>query len=173
MVPAAGRHNKVRHTRHNTCTTPLTTYTWLTAVTSLFLRHIRTAHTYPGTAYGAHISYDIRLLLRINRTWKYNIRVFLEKFGWVGFLAVYFLYQINPKPLQNYVLWGKKWPPDATFNLLLRSNNSFSWFGLALGWGVRRFHIKSNISVFFNPTQLGIWQTPYFVMCCGGPVVAF
>ena len=35
--------------------------------------------------------------------------------------------------------------PNATFNL------HFSWFGLALGWGVRRFH--SSIFTCFQPQQ--------------------
>ena len=43
--------------------------------------------------------------------------------------------------------------PNATFTLF------FSWVGLALGWGVRRFHY--HIYMFPNPTEFGILQTPY------------
>ena len=36
---------------------------------------------------------------------------------------------------------------------------SFSWVGLALGWGVRRFH--DNIYMFPNSTEFGISQAHY------------
>ena len=42
----------------------------------------------------------------------------------------------------------------------------FSWVGLALGWGVRRFH--NNIYVFPDPTELGQSQTPHYSMGCPG-----
>ena len=42
-------------------------------------------------------------------------RVFAEKFGWVGFLVVCFLYKINPNSRKN-IFCGKKWP-KATFDL--------------------------------------------------------
>ena len=34
----------------------------------------------------------------------------------------------------------------------------FSWVGLALGWGVRRFH--HSVCMFSNPTEFGKSQTP-------------
>ena len=43
--------------------------------------------------------------------------------------------------------------PIATFNNLI-----FLWVGLALGWGVRRFH--NNIYMFPNPTEFGKPHTP-------------
>ena len=46
--------------------------------------------------------------------------------------------------------------PNATFKTY------FSWVGLALGWGIRRFH--NNIYseyMFSNPTEFGKSQTPY------------
>ena len=66
--------------------------------------------------------------------------------GWVGFLVliVCFLYKINLNPTKNYLLWGNKSIPNATSNLI------FLWVGLALGWGVPRFH--SNSYMFSNPT---------------------
>ena len=33
-------------------------------------------------------------------------------------------------------------------------NLNFSWTGLALGWGVRRFH--DDIKMFSNPTEFGV-----------------
>ena len=44
--------------------------------------------------------------------------------------------------------------PSATFNLF------FSWVGLALGWGVRRF--RNNIYTFSNPTEFGKSQNILF-----------
>ena len=35
-------------------------------------------------------------------------RVFAEEFGWVGFLAVCFLYKINPNLTKNCLLHSKK-----------------------------------------------------------------
>ena len=45
--------------------------------------------------------------------------------------------------------------PIATFDLF------FLRVGLALGWGVRRFH--DNTYMFSNPTEFGESQTPYSV----------
>ena len=39
--------------------------------------------------------------------------------------------------------WGEKWPK-------CRFEPNFSWAGLALGWGVRRFH--NHIRMFSKPT---------------------
>ena len=46
-----------------------------------------------------------------------GIKVFAEKFGWVGFVVVCFPYKINPKPTKRYLLWEKS-GPNATFNLI-------------------------------------------------------
>ena len=73
---------------------------------------------------------------------EFNIRVFAEKFGWVGFLVVCFLYKINRNP-REIIFWGKKGHKCHFLTY-------FSWVGLALGWGVRRFH--NNICMFSNPT---------------------
>ena len=47
----------------------------------------------------------------------------------------------QPQPTKNYLLWEKS-GPNATFNLL----RILPWVGLALGWGVRRFH--NNVHMF-------------------------
>ena len=47
--------------------------------------------------------------------------------------------------------------PNATFNLF------FAWVGLALGWGVRRFH--NNMHIVSNPTEFRKSQTPYSCRC--------
>ena len=61
-------------------------------------------------------------------------------FGGVGFLEVCFLYKINPSP-RNMICCGKKWP-KCHFEPI------FSWVGLALVCGFRRFH--TNIYMFSN-----------------------
>ena len=61
-----------------------------------------------------------------------------NSFGWVRFLVFCFLYKINLNPRKN-ICCGKKWPKCP--------KPCFSWVGLALGWGVRRFHINNNIHV--------------------------
>ena len=55
------------------------------------------------------------------------------------------LHKINPNPRKNNCC-GKKWPK-------CHSKPIFSWVGLALGWGVRRFH--NVIYMFSDPTQGG------------------
>ena len=61
--------------------------------------------------------------------------------------------------MKNYLLWEKS-GPMATFHLL------FSWVGLALGWGVRRFH---NVFTCF-PTQQNLVHrthpTIYMLLVC-------
>ena len=52
--------------------------------------------------------------------------------GSVRFLVVYFLYKTNQNP-RNNICCGKKWPK-------CHFSPNFFWVGLALGWGVRRFH---------------------------------
>ena len=75
--------------------------------------------------------------------WPRNSPVFCREFGWVRFIVVCFLYKINPSSRKKKNCCGKS-GPSATFNLV------FLGVGLALGWGVRRFH--SNIYMFSNPT---------------------
>ena len=60
-----------------------------------------------------------------------NIKAFAENLPGLGFLVVCFLYKANPSPRLFAV--GKS-GPNAAFNLI------FLGLGLALGWGVRRFH---------------------------------
>ena len=68
------------------------------------------------------------------------------EFGWVGFLVVCFL--DKPIPTHEKIFAVGKSGPIATFDLF------FSWVGLSLGWGVRRFH--DNIHMFAKPTEFGI-----------------
>ena len=56
----------------------------------------------------------------------------------------------------------KKWPK-------CHFQPTFSWVGLALGWGIRRFH--SNVYMFPNPTELGISPTPYCVRVVDNPTL--
>ena len=72
---------------------------------------------------------------------------------------------IKPIPTHEKILAVGKSGPNATFN-------PFPWVGLALGWGVRRFHNKNlgwpwvwefvgfmiKIYMFSNPTEFGISQ---------------
>ena len=72
-----------------------------------------------------------------------NSSFFCGESGWVGFLVVCFLYKTNPNRRKT-ICCGKQWrkchfQPDV------------SWVGLALGWGVRRFH--NNIHSICFPTQ--------------------
>ena len=53
--------------------------------------------------------------------------------------------------MKNHLLWEKV-AQNATFKPI------FCWLGLALGWGVRRFH--DHIYMFSNPTEFGKLQTP-------------
>ena len=76
--------------------------------------------------------------------------VFAENFGWVRFLVVCFLYKTIPNPRKPFAV-GKK---VAQLPLL----TYFSWAGLALGWGVQRFH--NNIHIVSDPTEFGKSQTP-------------
>ena len=66
----------------------------------------------------------------------YASRVFAENFGWVGFgfLAVCFLYKINPNPRKNDVAVGKSGAQMPLITPIV------SWVGLAVSWEVRRFH---------------------------------
>ena len=69
------------------------------------------------------------------------------------YLVVCFLYRTNPNPRKLFAV-GKS-GPNATFT------PNFSWVGLALGWGVRRFH--NNIDIFPNPTEFDIFRkTPSY-----------
>ena len=78
--------------------------------------------------------------------------------GWVRFLVVCFLYKTNPNPRKT-ICCGKKSAPNATINLF------FLGLGLALGWGVRRFHVNSYM--FSHPTEFGISQTPQWLIAVG------
>ena len=72
---------------------------------------------------------------------------------WLGWVPCSLLPIHNQIPghKHNHFAVGKS-GPNTTFNLIL------SWVGLALGWGVRRFH--NNIYMFSSPTELGQSQTP-------------
>ena len=85
-----------------------------------------------------------------------HYRLFAENSVWVGFLVVCYLYKIKSQPAKKYFCCERKSGPPQL--LLLAS--FFLGVGLALGWGVRRFH--DNIHVFSNPTESGVisW-TPY------------
>ena len=73
------------------------------------------------------------------------IRVFAE-FGWVRFLAVCFLYQINPNPRKNYLL-REKLAHMALSNLIF----------LGLGWPwVGEFVGFTIIFMFYNRTEIRI-----------------
>ena len=78
-------------------------------------------------------------------------RAFCGEFGLVRFLVVCFLYKTSPNP-RKIICSGKTWP-KCLFNLV------FSWVGLALGWGVRRYH--NNIPTVSSPTKFDRWQTTY------------
>ena len=67
------------------------------------------------------------------------------EFGRVGCLVVCFLYKLNPNP-RKIICCGTNWPkmPISTY---------FSWVGLALAWGVRRFHLNTNM--FSDTTESG------------------
>ena len=68
----------------------------------------------------------------------------LTQLSW-GFLSVSYIKSI---PTHAKILAvGESGGPNATFNLC------FSWVGLAVGWGVRRFH--NNVDMFSNPTEIG------------------
>ena len=69
-----------------------------------------------------------------------------------GFIVVCFLYKINPNP-PKFICCGEKSGPNATFDLI------FHRVGLALGWGVRRFH-NNILYMFSNPTEIGKSHTP-------------
>ena len=78
-------------------------------------------------------------------------RVFAENLFLVGFLAVCFLYKINPNQ-RKIACRGKKLP-KCHFSPI------FSWVGLALGW------VVSSVSYYYlyvsNPTEIGNSQTPH------------
>ena len=78
----------------------------------------------------------------------YASRVFAENFGWVGFgfLAVCFLYKINPNPRKNDVAVGKSGAQMPLITPIV------SWVGLAVSWEVRRFH--NSTWMFSNPTYI-------------------
>ena len=71
--------------------------------------------------------------------------------GWVS--CIVFPILNESQPTKKYWLWEKV----AQMPLL----TEFSWVGLALGWGVSRFH--SNICMISNQTKLGKSPTPYYV----------
>ena len=75
-------------------------------------------------------------------------RVFAENLVALGFLHVCFLRKTDPNPRKTILAAGKSGPKCHFFNLF------FLGVGLALGWGVRRFH--NNIYMFPNPTEIGI-----------------
>ena len=95
-----------------------------------------------------HASVGVHLQI----TWNWSLQGVRGEFGWVRFLVVCFLYKTNPNP-RKIICSGKKWP-NCHFQ------PKFCWVGLALGWGVRRF--RNNISMFPNPTELGVSQTPHW-----------
>ena len=64
------------------------------------------------------------------------------------------IYKTNPNPRKIFTV-GKR-GLNATFNLV------FLGVGLALGWGVRRFH--SNIQMFSNPTEFVNRKHPIYVI---------
>ena len=73
----------------------------------------------------------------------------------LGFLQSVSYTKTNPNPRQ-IICCGKKW-------LKCHFQPNFSWVGLALGWGVRRFHDNIFIPWYvFNPTDLGKSQAPYY-----------
>ena len=85
----------------------------------------------------------------------------------VGFLAVCFLYKINPNQ-RKIACRGKKLP-KCHFSPI------FSWVGLALGWVVRRFH--TIIYTFPTQQKLAVRKHPIVkpsdigpFLSCGGPV---
>ena len=61
---------------------------------------------------------------------------------------------IKPIPTHEKLFAMGKSGPNATFNLI------FSWVGLALGWGVHRFH--NNTYMFSTPTGSGESKTPNY-----------
>ena len=68
----------------------------------------------------------------------------LARVSRILFPTPYLVYKINPNP-RKIMCCGKKSGPNAAFKPM------FSWVGLALGWGVRRFH--NNIYTLSNPTE--------------------
>ena len=73
-----------------------------------------------------------------------------------GIIVGCFQYKMNPNP-RKIISCGKNWP---TCHFYIAK---FSCVGLALGWGVRRFHINIYRYMLSNPTDLGKSQTPYQV----------
>ena len=72
-------------------------------------------------------SWDIVQRLAVCCGVPWLIGVFTEKFGWVGFLAVCCLDEINPNPRKN-ICCGKTWPQMSLLTYFL------PWVGLAVGW---------------------------------------
>ena len=62
---------------------------------------------------------------------------------------------IKPFPTHETLFAVGKSGANATFN-------HFSWAGLALGWGVRRFH--NDIYMFSNKPEFGKSRTPYYLL---------
>ena len=75
-----------------------------------------------------------------------QIRVFAENLTGFGVLRVCFLYKTNPNPRKKSFCCGKR-RPKCHF-----STELFSGVGLALGWGVRRFH--NNIYIVSEPSRI-------------------
>ena len=63
--------------------------------------------------------------------WGSGIRVFFaDNFGWVRFLAVYFLYKTDPNARKKTkIAVGKKWGPKCHF----LTDFFLGWVGLGLG----------------------------------------
>ena len=81
-------------------------------------------------------------------------RMFEENLVRLGFSwSVSYIQVKSISPHEKSFAVGKS-GPHATFNLF------FSWVGLALGWGVRRF--RNNIYTFSNPTEFGKSQNILF-----------
>ena len=81
--------------------------------------------------------------------WGSGIRVFFaDNFGWVRFLAVYFLYKTDPNARKKTkIAVGKKVGPKMPL---------FDRFFLGLGWPwVGKFVGFIKICMFFNPTEHG------------------
>ena len=80
-------------------------------------------------------------------------RVFAEDLVGLAFLQSVSYIKPIPTHTRKYLLWEKVAHMPRFFLPI------FSWVGLALGWGVRRFH--DNIYTFSNPTEFGESQTPH------------